>query len=227
MGLNRYKELGLLAVYLENERQQAECLESLGGVGETPAASVEGFAAKVLVLCEYCNDQGGWIEILARSAKADAERLWQFPITRFEAEDSVLVLKREWDIRRERLESEPDESDAVRDPLFDRMNEMEYAIHGTPATTVAGVAVKLWLWTRTISPMNAGVDWWKAPLSEMTEPRQGWLEFVPVASALQDLERMSREDVTLAALLPHCRHGVPDYLSRGGRGGPDAASREQ
>ena len=109
-------------------------------------------------------------------------------------EDPVLVLKREWDVRLGRYDSETDESDEAMDPLFDQLMEAQYAILCTPATTLAGVAVKLWLWTRTITPeANPGPDWWKAPLSEMSARGEGWLEFLPIASALQDLERLAGE----------------------------------
>ncbi len=110
------------------------------------------------------------------------------------SEDPVLALKRDWDARWQRYESETDESDEVMDPLHDQLTDAEYAIHLIPATTLAGVAVKLWLWTRTKTPeANTEPEWWKAPLSEMSERGQGWLEFLPIASALQDLERLAGE----------------------------------
>ncbi len=170
-GIERYKEIGLYTLYLENERQQAECLESLGRVGETPAASVEGFAAKVLVLCEYCNDQGGWVETLARSAKTDAERLWQFPVTRLAAEDPVLALKREWEARYQLLDEhrddpDADDSDKAVDPFYDRLRETECQILHTRATTPAGIAVKLVLWARLRSEAGgtSGLDWNGEPI---------------------------------------------------------------
>ncbi len=102
-------------------------------------------------------------------------------------EDPVLALKREWDVRRERLHNEPDETDAVRDPLVKAATEIEFAIHRTPATTLEGVALKLRLWTRIMTPeLGSRVDWWKDPIADMHG-----LEHMPVASALQDLERMA------------------------------------
>ncbi len=58
------------------------------------------------------------------------------------SEDPVLALKRDWDARWQRYVSETDESDEVVDPLHARMNETTYEIFQTPATTLAGVAVR-------------------------------------------------------------------------------------
>lgn len=104
-------------------------------------------------------------------------------------EDPVLALKREWDARWERHKSEPSDEDKVRDPLLDAVTAAAYAIHRTPATTLEGVAIKLWLWTRAATPeLGSRVDWWKDPIADM----HGF-DHMPVASALQDLERMAGE----------------------------------
>ncbi len=76
------------------------------------------------------------------------------------------------------------------DPLHDRLMEAELAIYRTPATSPAGVAIKLWLWTRTFPPSwetPAGQDWWEAPVADMPDV----LDHMPIASALQDLERLA------------------------------------
>ena len=44
--------------------------------------------------------------------------------------------------------SETDDSDEATDPLHDALNETAYKIFQTPATTPAGIAVKLVLWAR-------------------------------------------------------------------------------
>jgi hypothetical protein len=73
-GLDRYKELGLDTLYLENEHWREAFRESLERVWKTPAVSVEGFAAKVLVFCDHSNEDNVPPAGLARSVKADAER---------------------------------------------------------------------------------------------------------------------------------------------------------
>ncbi len=73
-GLKRYKELGLDTLYLENERCREAFWESLERVSSTPAVTVEGFAAKVLVFCDQVNEDNVPPADLARSVKADTER---------------------------------------------------------------------------------------------------------------------------------------------------------
>ena len=103
------------------------------------------------------------------------------------SEDPVLALKREWDTRWERYESETDRSDEVIDPLHAWLNEAEFAIHRTPATTPAGIALKLKMWTRNHCPGIVSYDWWKAPLDEFDDD----LDELPILSALHDLERLT------------------------------------
>ncbi len=169
-------------------------------VFDTPAHSLYGAVEKLKILRMALGDFPGddsadgdleayqttrpdkglsWFELVI----ADLERLASVPTP----EDPVLVLKRDWDARDQRLRDEPDDSDEVRDPLVNARTEVEYAIHRTPATTLEGVALKLWLWTRIMTPgLGSRVDWWKAPVADMHG-----LDHMPVASALQDLERMS------------------------------------
>ena len=104
-------------------------------------------------------------------------------------QDPILALKREWDARDQRLDNEPDDSDAARDPLYEARSDVEYAILRTPATTIEGVAIKLWLWARCHGPFRGPSDWWKRPLEDMPSE----LDELPVASALQDLERLAGE----------------------------------
>lgn len=73
-GLDRYKELGLDTLYLENERCREAFWESLERVFATPAACVEGFAAKVLVFCDHA-EHSEPSQAIIQSVKADADRL--------------------------------------------------------------------------------------------------------------------------------------------------------
>ena len=109
-----------------------------------------------------------------------------------ETDDPVLVLKREWDARWERYESETDDSDEANDPLHDALRETEYEIFQTPATTLAGIAVKLILWARLhVDRGNKGAgDWSRIPVSAYTSLD---LDHLPVISALHDLERLAGE----------------------------------
>ncbi len=112
-------------------------------------------------------------------------------------EDPVLVLKREFDARWERYKSETDDSDEVLDPLHERMNEVAYQIFQTPATTLAGIAVKLVLWARQhIGHDATGKGWSGTPVTAY--PRD--LDHLPVVSALHDLERLVR--TTMVAETP-------------------------
>ena len=53
--------------------------------------------------------------------------------------------------------------------------------------TIAGAAIKLKLWARDHGPGDSS-DWWSIPLDEFPDK----LDWLPVASALQDLERLAR-----------------------------------
>ena len=122
---------------------------------------------------------------LTLSALGDLERL----VGEISAiEDPVIVLKREWQARWERYESETDESEEVTDPLHDRVNETAYEIFQTPATTPAGIAFKLVLWARQHIGHGAfGAGWSKPPVSAYNSLD---LDNLPVVSALHDLERL-------------------------------------
>ena len=105
-------------------------------------------------------------------------------------EDPVLALKREWDARWKRYESETDESDEVNDPLYDALDEVAYEIFQTPATTPAGIAVKLILWARIhVGNDASGLGWSREPVHNY--PME--LDNLPVVSALHDLERLAGE----------------------------------
>lgn len=73
-GRECYRELGL-EPYLEESERSLECYSALRQqVYETPAKSVQGFVAKVALLCEYIKDSEPDQEFV-RSVTADAERL--------------------------------------------------------------------------------------------------------------------------------------------------------
>ena len=53
------------------------------------------------------------------------------------ADEPLLEMEREWIAWRDHCRAYPDDSDEARDPLFDRLIEMEVQMHRTPATTPA------------------------------------------------------------------------------------------
>ncbi len=189
-----FEAQGWAEKHAEVARTKAQEDAAFDRIVEIPAQGLRGIRAKAMALLlqhEWeqtragdttdLNDQvnvGALVSLVA-----DLERLAGTP----PAEDPVLALKREWDTRDQRLRELPDDTDEVRDPLANARTEVEYAIHRTPATTLAGIALKLWLWTRIATPeLGSRVDWWKDPIADM----HGF-DHMPVASALQDLERMA------------------------------------
>ena len=82
--------------------------------------------------------------------------------------------------------SRPDESDEARDPLLDRLIEMEVEMHRTPATTPAGIAVKLRMWARHHGS-GLGEDWWQSSVEDFGQN----LDVVPIIGALRDAERLA------------------------------------
>ena len=108
-----------------------------------------------------------------------------------EPEDPVLVLKREWEARYNLIPSDPDASDEYLEPFYRRVDEIEDRILQTPATTSAGVVVKLVLWARQHceSGCTTGLSW----NHESIEGRALDLDRLPVISALNDLERLAGE----------------------------------
>ncbi len=73
LGRERYRELGLEPYLKESERLNERYWELLRQICETPAMSVEGFAAKVALYCDY-EDAAPGPEIRL-SVAADAEHL--------------------------------------------------------------------------------------------------------------------------------------------------------
>jgi len=101
-------------------------------------------------------------------------------------EEPLLEMEREWFAWRDHCCTYPDESDAARDPLFERLTEMEVEMHRTPATTPAGIAVKLRMWARLHGHRFNG-DWWERSVEDF-----GWdLDVVPIVAALHDAERLA------------------------------------
>ncbi len=189
-----FEAQGWAEKHAEVARTKAQEETTFTQVLETPAQGLRGIRAKakaMLLPHEWeaakrgdASNLDGQVNAAALvPLVADLERLAGTILP----EDPVLALKRQWDDRDQRLRDEPDDSDAVRDPLYKARTDVEYAIYRTPATTLRGIVLKLWLWTRTATPeLGSKVDWWKDPIVDM----HGF-DYMPVASALQDLERMS------------------------------------
>ncbi len=191
-----------------------------GKIGIFPAETLRDVETKLAILCDrlrenlspqYSGDANDII--IALAARDDLGRLAAVapPEATSKPEDPVLALKREWDARYERFRSETDEADKVMNPLHNRLMEAEFAIHRTPATTPAGVAVKIWLWACTFSPdweTPAGQDWWEIPVADMPDI----LDHMPVASALQDLERMAGEGTATTQHLVGGATGTPEQI---------------
>lgn len=219
------------AISLDTKAQQAEGQEADQATGEAVAAEVKavqtsamsmgGLVAKARFVyrieAEQAPSRGPVDESMApkvaeHTRPLDAPFLLWSLLRNIEAlagatEDPILVLEREWHVRRERLHNEPDETDAVRDPLAKAATDVEFAIHRTPATTLEGVAVKLRLWARIAYPgwtAPAGQEWWKIPVADMRG-----LDHMPVASALQDLERMAGEGAPMTGATATKDDGLP------------------
>ena len=139
----------------------------------------------------------GSMERLTLSALADLERLGgeAAPIGATSViEDPVLALKGEWEARYKVLNEQPDDdSDEALQPFYDRVHETEVQILRTPATSLAGIMVKLVLWARQHLEADAttGLSWNHEPI----EGQPLDLDHLPVVSALHDLERMAQEFV--------------------------------
>ena len=104
--------------------------------------------------------------------------------------EPLLEMERQWIARRDHYRTCPDESDEARDPLLDCLIEMEVEIHRTPATTPAGIAVKLRMWAQAtrsvlgerVSPRHAsapisGTNWAASramPATAMCPCRPWW-----------------------------------------------------
>ncbi len=104
------------------------------------------------------------------------------------ADDPLLAMEQEWLAFRNYIHNYPDESDAALDPLYDRLTEMEVGIYETPATTPAGVAIKLRLWSRyyaSFDRLSFDEPWWRGDLATMGVADTGF------ACVLCDLERLA------------------------------------
>ena len=185
---------------LEDRRLHDVQLDLEESIADTPTHTAAGVAAKLRQIQrddEVFDGMSAWRPAAFRTALEALGR--NTPPT---IEDRVLVLKREWDDRWQQYESAPDD-DEITDPLHDRLRETEFLLHRTPATTIAGVAIKVELWTRSHCPavetsgryVEAPDDWWKAPLGEFGDD----LDCLPIASALQDLKRMTRTTMVAEA----------------------------
>jgi hypothetical protein len=102
------------------------------------------------------------------------------------AAEPLLEMEKEWFAWRDHCCNYPDESDAARDPLFERLTEMEIQMHRTPATTPAGIAVKLRMWARLHGHRFEG-NWWERSVEDFGHD----LDVVPIIGALHDAERLS------------------------------------
>ena len=127
---------------------------------QTPAQGFRGIAAKVKGMAyphewEFLRDRNLDdfddqinTEMLV-SLVADVERLSKGAAAIGETsviEDPILALKREWEARYTALDEQRDtgdDSDEARQPFYDRLDETEVQILRTPATTPAGITVKL------------------------------------------------------------------------------------
>ncbi len=104
------------------------------------------------------------------------------------AGDPLLALEQEWRAFRDYIHNYPDESDAALDPLYNRLTNMEVRIYETPATTPAGIAVKLRLWGGYYGPFDHRSfeePWWRGNLANMGVADTGF------ACVMCDLERLS------------------------------------
>ena len=73
-GRERYRELGLEPYLSEIERHRERYWALFHQICETPTKSVEGFAAKVSLLCEDLEESEPQLELVL-SVRVDAERL--------------------------------------------------------------------------------------------------------------------------------------------------------
>ncbi len=105
------------------------------------------------------------------------------------AGDPLLAMEREWRAFRDYCNNYPDESDEARNPLYDRLADMELEIYKTPATALAGVVVKLRLWGNYYTSFacdNAYEEaWWRGDLAPMGLDETGF------AYVMRDLERLA------------------------------------
>ena len=102
------------------------------------------------------------------------------------ADEPLLEMEKEWFAWRDHCCNYPDRSDAARDPLFEQLNAMEVEMHRTPATTPAGIAVKLRMWARLHGHHFEG-DWWERSVEDFGYD----LDVVPIIAALHDAERLA------------------------------------
>ena len=185
-------------VELENQR------EGLGNIAwriedqaaEIPAQSIDGVLVQLRMAGTHYHlmerDGLNWHDKYAQLTWQAWDGL-EHVAGRLAPEDPVLALKREWDARYRRLDDArgDDVSDETLEPFYKRLGEAEYQIFQTPATTPAGIAVKLILWARqhVEGRYEGGADWSRTPVTDY--PRD--LDHLPVVSALHDLERLAGE----------------------------------
>ncbi len=101
-------------------------------------------------------------------------------------DEPLLALRRQWLAWREHIHHYPDESDEARDPLYDRLTEIERQIYVTPAQTPRGVLIKLELWQYFYAPWNhPWTPWWEGDVDAMAMDETG------VAMVMRDLERLA------------------------------------
>ncbi len=103
-------------------------------------------------------------------------------------DEPLQEMERQWLAWRDYCRTYPDESDEARDPLYDRLNEIEFQIHRTPAKSPSGIAVKLRMWGRSHGYSFPG-EWWELSVGDF----DGDLDHMPIVSALRDAERLAGE----------------------------------
>ncbi len=103
-------------------------------------------------------------------------------------DEPLLTMEQEWHDQRDFYNNYPDESDEAREPLYRRLEEIEWSIYQTPAQTPQGVAIKLRLWSRYYASFHDRCyngDWWTGDLEGMDYAEFGF------ANVMRDLERLA------------------------------------
>lgn len=105
-------------------------------------------------------------------------------------DQGLLGLERQWLDHQKTCEDWPHEQGEVYESLYARLSEMEECIYCNPAQTLAGVMVKLRMWSWHCSdisqPHPYGEPWWRGDLAAMYKDEMGF------AQIMRDLERLAR-----------------------------------
>ncbi len=129
----------------------------------------------------------GTAAVAAVAAVPVAAPLAAIPINQA-TDEPLQEMERQWLAWRDYCRTYSDESDEARDPLYDRLNEIEFQIHRTPAKSPSGIAVKLRMWGRSHGYSFPG-EWWELSVEDF----DGDLDHMPIVSALRDAERLAGE----------------------------------